>query len=257
VSEFIVRPIGVVHSEFKERAEVPRLGGPATLEVFPEYAAGLLRLEKHSHLWVLAWLHEADRDLLQVIPRGIEDRSPEHLHGVFAVRSPARPNPLSLTLVEILKIEGRFLRVSPLDLVDGTPIVDLKPYFVSRDAVYAARNEQIGRPAHRDALRESLQMQARNFHGELCAEACLAAELFTHFRSDLLQMEEPRDLVVTLPLERAHMVDAFVGMARVSPGRGTLRFGSSRQVRLACDRGVALYRLAEEGFEFLCFEPHS
>lgn len=243
MTEFVIRPIGRVLSPYKTRKDVPPLGGPAVIEVFEEFAAGLLKLEKHSHVWVLAWLDQAERDRLQVIPRGLPEVIPDNLHGVFAVRSPVRPNPISLTLAQIARIDGRRIELDRLDLADGTPVVDLKPYFVSRDAAYAARNEPIGQPANREVLRESLEDQAYRFHGERCPELRLAVELYTHFRADLLGLIEPQHVEVTLPIERSHMADAFIGMARVSLGRGTLRFGSSRQVRLVCERGEVQYRL--------------
>jgi tRNA-Thr(GGU) m(6)t(6)A37 methyltransferase TsaA len=153
---------------------MPPLGAPATIELLPEFADGLLRLEKHSHIWVLAWLDQAERGLLQVTPRGVKDQSPEGLHGVFAVRSPVRPNSIGLTATRILRTRGASIDVDRLDFLDGTPVIDLKPYFVSRDVTFSATNEQLGRPASREAMRESLLFQARNFHGEQCTQLALA-----------------------------------------------------------------------------------
>ena len=94
MTEFNLKPIGFVRSPHRERKQVPRLGAPAAVEILPEFATGLHRLEKHSHLWVIVWLDRAERNVLQVIPRGISERTSENLHGVFAVRSPVRPNPI-------------------------------------------------------------------------------------------------------------------------------------------------------------------
>jgi len=248
MTDITLRPIGIVRSEYKERNSVPRLGGPAAVEIFPEYQDGLLRLEKHSHLWVLAWLHQAGRDVLRVIPRGVTERTEENLHGVFAVRSPVRPNPLGLTLARILRVEGPRIELDRLDFMDGTPVVDLKPYFLSRDAVYAARNEQIGRPEARELLRESLAMQAVNFHGESCPELELAVDIFTDFRAGVLDMMEPRELRLTLPLSRPRLVDAFIGMTRATPGKGTLRFGPENRVRIEYAGGAVDYELLPAGF---------
>ena len=85
---------------------MPPLGAPAAVDLFPEFADGLLRFEKHSHIWVMAWLDGAERDVLQVTPRGVRDRGPDGLHGVFSVRSPARPNPIGLTAARVLRVEG-------------------------------------------------------------------------------------------------------------------------------------------------------
>lgn len=243
-----LRQIGVVRSEFTERRRVPRLGGRAAVELFPEYASGLHRLEKHSHLWVIVWLDRAERDILRVIPRGITERRPENEHGVFAVRSPVRPNPIGLTLARVMRIEGARIELDRLDFMDATPVIDLKPYFLSRDAVFAAANRQIGKPADEDALRESLALQAVNYCGGVSRELELAVEIFTGFRAGVLEMVEPRGLRVTVPLNRPLLVDAFIGMTRVRLGAGTLRFGRDNEVCLEYEGGAVVYDLLDDGY---------
>ncbi len=243
-----LKPIGRVRSPVRDRRQMPRLGAPAAVELFDEFRPGLLRLEKHSHLWVLAWMNEAERDLLQVIPRGIEDESPENLHGVFAVRSPARPNPIGLTLARIVGVNGARIELDRLDFVDGTPVVDLKPYFVARDMIYSASNIQIGRPANREAAREALAAQAVNFHGEFCAELELGVDLYTDFRAEVLDFEEPASLRVTAPADRPHLLDALMGMTRASFGRGTLALGEPGTVRFEHDGRLTCYALSENAY---------
>ena len=128
---FTPRPIGFVRSPYKTTAEVPKgLGAKheaeGTLEILPEFEAGLTDIEGISHLFVL-W--EFDRaqgfELLGTPP--CDDRP----HGVFATRSPYRPNPIGLTVVELLRREGPRLQVRGVDMLDGTPILDLKPYLSS------------------------------------------------------------------------------------------------------------------------------
>ena len=155
---------------------MPPMGAPATIEVLPEFGDGLFRLEKHSHIWVLAWLDRADRSLLRVVPRGVAPTDPDALHGVFAVRSPVRPNSIGLTATRVLGVEGLRVDVDPLDFLDGTPVVDLKPYFSSRDLIFSAGNAQIGRPASREALRDSLLSQARKLRDR--GKASQALELY-------------------------------------------------------------------------------
>ena len=241
MTDIVLKQIGVVRSDFKDRKAVPRLGGPAAVEIFPEYGDGLRRIERHSHLWVLVWLDQSARDVLQVIPRGIEERTEANLHGVFSVRSPVRPNPIGLTLAKVTGMAGGRIELDRLDFTDGTPVIDLKPYFLSRDAVYAARNEQIGKPDSREALRESLRMQAENFHGGTNAELELAVDLFTEFRAAVLGMVEPRGLRITVPADRPVLADAFIGMARCTPGRGTLLVGEPGRVRIEHDGGTVEY----------------
>jgi tRNA-Thr(GGU) m(6)t(6)A37 methyltransferase TsaA len=101
----------------------------ATLEVDPLFAAGLKDVQLFSHLIVLYWIHLSCRDLIQQVP--------SHLtapRGVFALRTPVRPNPIGLAVVEIVSIEGCTIRVRNLDCADGTPLIDIKPYYASLDS---------------------------------------------------------------------------------------------------------------------------
>ena len=125
---FTSRPIGYVSSPYKDTSEVPKgLGAQheaeGVLRILPEYEAGLTDIEGLSHLFVI-W--EFDRaqgfDLVGTPPC---DNRP---HGVFATRSPRRPNPLGLTVVELLRRDGADLHVRGVDMLDGTPILDIKPY---------------------------------------------------------------------------------------------------------------------------------
>ena len=125
---FWLRPIGVIRSTLKRRAEAPkqgREGAPeAWLEVSPFAAAGLEGFAAGDDVVVVTWLHLARRDVLKVHPRS-DRRRP--LTGVFATRSPDRPNPLGLHRVTVRKVAGRRLRIGPIEAVDGTPVVDIKP----------------------------------------------------------------------------------------------------------------------------------
>ncbi len=246
-----LKQIGTVRSAVRSRSQMPRLGAPARIELRPEYRDGLLRVDKHSHLWVLAWLDEAERDLLQVIPRGLAGAGPEHLHGVFAVRSPARPNPIGLTVAKVLGVAGATVEFDRLDFINGTPVIDLKPYFLARDMIYSASNVQIGRPADREAAREALLAQAVNFHGEQCPDLELGVELYTDFRASVLEFTEPVRLKVMAPPDRPHLLDALMGMTRASFGRGTLELGPNGLVRFEHDARATAYELAPGGFRRL------
>ncbi len=248
MTDFTLKTIGVVRSPVQARKEMPSLGTRAGVEVFPPYREGLYRIEKNSHIWVLAWMSHAERDVLQVIPRGITDRNCGALHGVFAVRSPVRPNPIGLTLTRVLDVHDGFIAMERLDFIEGTPVIDLKPYFAARDLAFAALNQPIGRPASEEALRESLLAQAVNFHGENCADVQLAVEIYARFRIEALGLVEPADLVVTAPAERPHMVDALMGMTRTCLGRGSLRLTSSPLVGFRHSGGEVLWDLEAGGF---------
>jgi tRNA-Thr(GGU) m(6)t(6)A37 methyltransferase TsaA len=130
-SEFHMRAIGHVRSPFSETKQVPK--GPGAkheeegiLEVLPEFEPGLKDIEGFSHLFVVWAFHRStDYDLVGTPPT--DDRP----HGVFATRSPRRPNPIGLTVVELLRRDGAKLHVRGVDMLDGTPILDIKPYLSS------------------------------------------------------------------------------------------------------------------------------
>jgi tRNA (adenine37-N6)-methyltransferase len=126
---FEMRPIGLVRSPYQDRSQVPK--GPCaehralgTLELRPELEPGLVDIEGFSHLFVLWVFDRAEGyDLVARVP--LDEEVP---HGVFASRSPRRPNPIGLTVVELLGRDGPRLRVRGVDMLDGTPILDIKPY---------------------------------------------------------------------------------------------------------------------------------
>ena len=124
---YTIEPIGVIRSELTSREAAPRQeyeGAPEVwLELAVPVAQGLLGITVGDELIVLTWLHRARRDVLQVHPRG---RLEAPLRGVFATRSPDRPNPVGLHQVSVLEVAGPRLRVGPMEAIDGTPVVDIK-----------------------------------------------------------------------------------------------------------------------------------
>ena len=128
MKEVNYRPIGVVHSPLLPDDHVPprrvdSRGVEGTVEVLPEYAEGLRDLDGFSHIFLLCHLHLSSGYALTVKPP-----SDTVTHGVFATRSPRRPNPISLTVVRLQRVEGNLLHVVDIDLVGGTPVLDIKPY---------------------------------------------------------------------------------------------------------------------------------
>ena len=125
---YTIEPIGFVRSGLTRLEDAPMQGDEgapdAWLEVTPPAAQGLIGIKPDDEIIVLTWLHLAERDVLQVHPRGDLNRP---LTGVFATRSPDRPNPIGLHRVTVLEVTGQNLRVAPLEAIDGTPIVDIKP----------------------------------------------------------------------------------------------------------------------------------
>jgi tRNA-Thr(GGU) m(6)t(6)A37 methyltransferase TsaA len=127
-SAFELRPIGIVRSVLTSRREAPKQGSEgapdAWIEVNPSMTPGLMGIAPGAELIVITWLHQGERDTLQVHPRR-EPRNP--LTGVFATRSPDRPNPIGLHPVVVRAVDAHRLQVGPLEAVDGTPVIDIKP----------------------------------------------------------------------------------------------------------------------------------
>jgi tRNA-Thr(GGU) m(6)t(6)A37 methyltransferase TsaA len=134
-----LQPIGIVHSPYKEPRGAPiqpRHGGgtEATVELLPEFTRGLTDLEGFSHVILVYHFHLCRGFDLMVTPY-LDTRR----HGVFATRAPRRPNPIGLSVVQLRGVEGNVLRIMGADIVDGTPLLDIKPYVPDFDAVQECR----------------------------------------------------------------------------------------------------------------------
>jgi tRNA (adenine37-N6)-methyltransferase len=128
---FVPRPIGFVSSPYNDTKQIPKglhtkHEAEGVLRILPEYEIGLTDIEGFSHLFVL-WEFDRSQNFDLIGKPPFEDR----LHGVFATRSPRRPNPIGLTVVSLLRREGGMLHVRGVDMLDGTPILDIKPYLSS------------------------------------------------------------------------------------------------------------------------------
>ena len=127
-------PIGIIHSPYRKQGDAPHQGRFSTvtseIEIFPEYAEGLKDIAELPHLIVLYWLDRANRTMLTAIPPHVKKEL-----GVFATRSPNRPNPIGYAVVGLMSIEGNRLIVRGLDALDGTPVLDIKPYSPVIDCV--------------------------------------------------------------------------------------------------------------------------
>ena len=127
-----LKPIGVIHSPFKDRSEVPSRGYKSRrisrVEVFEEFAEGLQDVEGFSHIIVIYWFHKSEGYHL-IVKTPWDDIA----HGLFTTRSPHRPCPLALTVVELVARERNILKVRGLDAIDGSPLLDIKPYVAAVD----------------------------------------------------------------------------------------------------------------------------
>jgi len=135
-------PIGIIHSPYKERGDAPRQGrlsdNELTLEIFPQFAAALKDITHASHIIVLYWGDRANRQVLQ-------SKTPfsEVPVGVFASRSPNRPNPIAFCVADLLRLEGNCLIVRGVDALDGSPLLDIKAYSPAIDSIPEATNARI------------------------------------------------------------------------------------------------------------------
>lgn len=133
-----MRPIGVIHSPYTEKGQTPiqpsRSQAPGSVEVYPEFAEGLQGLEGFSHIIILYIFHQSNGYSLRVKP--FLDHQE---HGLFATRYPYRPNPIGLSIVRLEGIQANILNVADIDVLDGTPLLDIKPYVPDFDVRENAR----------------------------------------------------------------------------------------------------------------------
>jgi tRNA-Thr(GGU) m(6)t(6)A37 methyltransferase TsaA len=133
MNEIKYKSIGVIHSPFKEPKGTPiqpagAKGTNGTVEVFPEYAEGLKDIEGFSHIILLYHFHLSKGSALIVKPF-----MDNEAHGVFAMRGPSRPNPIGISVVCLIRVEANILHIRDVDIVDGTPLLDIKPYIPEFD----------------------------------------------------------------------------------------------------------------------------
>ena len=129
----IIKPVGVIHTPFHEKAETPiqsaRSTAPGQVEIDPQYLDGLDGVEQFSHVYLIYGFHLANADVKLKVQPFLDDQE----HGVFATRFPCRPNPLGLSVVRLLQRKGNVLFFAGADMLDGTPLLDIKPYIPEFD----------------------------------------------------------------------------------------------------------------------------
>lgn len=149
MTEIRYKPIGVIHSPFKEPEGTPiqpagAKGINGTVEIFPEYAEGLKDIEGFSHIILIYHFHLSRGALLKVKPY-----MDNETHGVFAMRGPSRPNPIGISAVRLVGIEDNILHIQDVDIVDETPLLDIKPYVPEFDIREAERTGWLEKNVHK------------------------------------------------------------------------------------------------------------
>jgi len=238
-----LKAIGTVQSPVTQSRDMPLQGVPAVIKVFDEFVEGLTGIESDTHINVIGWFDKADRAPLMVRPRKINPQLEKR--GVFSLRSPARPNPLSLTATHLVKVDGPLLHVEPLDLIDGSPVVDIKPYSAGWDAIFWARDTHSGYITQHmeegDVLAE-LFREGFNFHGEKCAAIAVSAKI----AYDAAQALEAsvRDIRLRLPRSvNPHLADGLVGVSRATMGNARLTFSEDPDIRIWTATRSVSYRV--------------
>ena len=244
-----LKAVGVVHTEAKERRDVVCGGSTAVVEVFEPFWPALDQIEHNSHIVLFGWFHRSDRSVLKTRPRKVAPFAFER--GVFASRSPDRPNPVAMTIVPLLEKRGHELIVRDLDFIDGTPLIDIKPYCPGWDSVFSAVHRRRANPAlqtdailrefyRRDLINHVGREAALSPTGELAVEACLLAT--RHLECD------PRDADLCLVLHGIHpLMDGLMAITGASLTNGRLSVapdpGEARPLRVEISRGGKVLRL--------------
>jgi tRNA-Thr(GGU) m(6)t(6)A37 methyltransferase TsaA len=222
---------------------MPLQGVPAVINVFDEFLEGLTGIESDTHINVIGWFDKADRAPLMVRPRKISAQLEKR--GVFSLRSPARPNPLSLTATRLVKVEGPLLYVEPLDLIDGSPVVDIKPYSAGWDTIFWARDVHsalITQHMAEEQVLAELFREAFNFHGEKCAAIAVSAKIAC-YAARVLETSV-RDIRLQLPRTvNPHLADGLVGVSRATMGNARLTFSEDPDIRIWTATRSVIYRV--------------
>ena len=141
MQEFTYRPIGIIHSEHTVAEKTPiqpvyAQGCKGQVEVFTEFAEGLKDLDGFSHIYLIYHFHQSSPQVKLIVKPFLQDIE----HGIFATRARCRPNAIGLSVVELEKIEGRILHINGVDILDGTPVLDIKPYTAKFDLYDVKKN---------------------------------------------------------------------------------------------------------------------
>ena len=232
-----LRPIGYVRSPIDDREAMPNDGVSAQIELLPEFADGLGDIESNSHLIILAWFHRAQRDRLTV--HGKSGRPWQSQRGVFGLRSSTRPNPLGLDIARLVRREDTVMHLERLDMIDQTPVVDIKRYSPGWDDVFAARTSRQLRPLPQpdSELVEMLLNEVEHFQGASTVGARRAVRLIADVCNRWGISSTDPELTVTLPMSHGVAVDGdaadgFQALTRATFGSGRLHVCGGRAVGL-------------------------
>ncbi|NLC11993.1 MAG: tRNA (N6-threonylcarbamoyladenosine(37)-N6)-methyltransferase TrmO [Firmicutes bacterium] len=235
MEEIRIKPIGVVKTSVVDIRSMPMEGENAVIEVKEKYAPALQRIEENSHIWIICWFDRSERNVLQTMPLIME---PEPVKfGVFALRCYKRPNPLAITLVSLDRVEKNRLYVSGLDAVEGTPVLDIKPYY-EHDSIFSPLTPYI-KPKDEPVRRSLMHKLALRHHGknssalETGLRICLAAEtLLGHLLNPAVTVS------VTGSRELADVIQGITRARLANPPRFTFCEAETDEVIFTRDEKV-------------------
>jgi tRNA-Thr(GGU) m(6)t(6)A37 methyltransferase TsaA len=216
-------PVGFVRNVVKSRHDMPAQGVPAKIKILPKYRPALEGLKNCSHIWVLCCFDKADRSVLRATPRKASSFTGEK--GVFATRSPDRPNPVSLTCARLLSVRGGALEVAELDAADSTPVADIKPYSPGMDCVPCASKPDFSakyRLSEDKFIARTFARIVGNFCGKLDAGGMRAAALALKYARLTGAAPESGADEITTNLDDSG-IDALYALFSLKPSSGAVR----------------------------------
>lgn len=227
---FNLTPIGFVKNSIEKRSDMTAYGVRSVIEILPEYIQAIDSIEENSHLIVSCFFHHAKRDVLRVHPRKFNIYSIAE-RGVFATRSPDRPNPISFSVVKLLRITDKTkLEVEGLDLINGTPVIDIKPY-TEMDIVFNMRRfskktsfAQTKEEVLHDYLLKNISAYIFEEDGTLGIALCSLVKL-------IKAIEKIPDREILEKIETnftGNALDCIYYYSRFTPGEGKIHSASSR-----------------------------
>lgn len=229
----LLAPIGCVRSPYKKTNDIPIKRGISKIEILDDYIPGLTGLMSSSHAIILGYLFLANRDTLKASLR-LGERENE-AKGIFSVRSSARPNPIGFTVAKLLEVKNGVIKVEGLDFIDGTPIIDIKPYSPGWDSVHCAT--RVRRVSFHEMQPEKslglLLRDAINFSGKLDNKGLMVVAMV--FLLATKYQIDPRDPELRMEINRyGTTLDALIGMCGVTFGSGRIKVLDLRQKFLTC-----------------------
>lgn len=221
-----MEPVGEVISDIEEPLDMPLTGQTGMIRIYPQFMEALDKIEDNSHLWILSWFHKGDRTILKVGPKRVNEDLPER--GVFGLRTFGRPNPIGLSLTKLIKVDNDILHLSGLDAIEGTPVLDIKPYF-EQDIVFSPMTPYI-RPAKPEVRQKMFLEEAYAHHQEDCSWLEIGVRLAMIIDEELGQLQSP-DLKIK--------VTGHPCLADVIQGLTHARFASPQRFEFEPDNSLA------------------